>query len=126
MTAQVTEALREALLKVRSYNVDIAAGRINYRPKDHIQVIDAALSAPHAAAAQWRPIETARLDGKPFLARYQWLGEHRFKVIRRSDKGPWWIVDGTSRVVGDVNDPVQFTHWQPIPSPPADYAGRKS
>jgi hypothetical protein len=36
-------ALEVALEKVRSYNVDIAAGRINYRPHDHIQVIDEAL-----------------------------------------------------------------------------------
>ena len=38
------EALEAALRKVRSYSVDIEAGRINYRPKDHIQVIDAALA----------------------------------------------------------------------------------
>ncbi len=38
------EQLRAALKKVRSYNVDIAAGRINYRPQDHLAVIDAALS----------------------------------------------------------------------------------
>jgi len=36
--------LEAALRKVRSYNVGIAAGRINYRPEDHIAVIDAALS----------------------------------------------------------------------------------
>jgi hypothetical protein len=35
--------MRTALLKVRSYNLDIEAGRINYRPRDHIQVIDEAL-----------------------------------------------------------------------------------
>lgn len=38
------EAMVKALEKVRSYNVDIAAGRINYRPHDHIQVIDEALA----------------------------------------------------------------------------------
>lgn len=38
------EKLETALRKVRSYNADIAAGRINYRPEDHIAVIDAALS----------------------------------------------------------------------------------
>jgi hypothetical protein len=32
-----------ALLKLRSYNQDIATGRINYRPEDHIAVIDEAL-----------------------------------------------------------------------------------
>lgn len=33
-----------ALEKVRSYNVDIHAGRINFRPLDHIAVIDRALA----------------------------------------------------------------------------------
>ena len=37
------EELEAALLKVRSYNEDIHRGRINYRPLDHIQVIDAVL-----------------------------------------------------------------------------------
>lgn len=35
--------LVRALVKVRSYNIDIDAGRINYRAKDHIQVIDEVL-----------------------------------------------------------------------------------
>jgi hypothetical protein len=39
------DALVKALQKVRSYNVDIDAGRINYRPRDHIQVIDEALAS---------------------------------------------------------------------------------
>lgn len=38
------DALVKALEKVRSYNVDIAAERINYRPHDHIQIIDEALA----------------------------------------------------------------------------------
>jgi LmbE family N-acetylglucosaminyl deacetylase len=43
--SQQIDALVKAMEKVRSYNVDIAAGRINYRPHDHIQVIDEALAA---------------------------------------------------------------------------------
>jgi hypothetical protein len=43
MVARIAE-LEAALHKVRSYNADIAAGRINYRPEDHIAVIDAALT----------------------------------------------------------------------------------
>lgn len=39
------DALVKALNKVRSYNADIAAGLINYRPHDHIQVIDEALAS---------------------------------------------------------------------------------
>lgn len=39
------ERLQKALLKVRSYNSDILAERMNYRPLDHIQVIDDAFSS---------------------------------------------------------------------------------
>jgi hypothetical protein len=46
-----TETLRRALEKIRSYNVDIAAGRINYRPEDHIEVIDAALATQDQPAS---------------------------------------------------------------------------
>ena len=45
----ITDQLAQALEKVRSYNEDIVAGRINYRPEDHIQVIDAALAAYRAS-----------------------------------------------------------------------------
>lgn len=38
------QSLRNAIEKVRSYNVDIQRGRINYRPEDHIKVLDGALS----------------------------------------------------------------------------------
>jgi hypothetical protein len=38
------KVLVKALEKVRGYNVDIAAERINYRPHDHIQIIDEALA----------------------------------------------------------------------------------
>jgi hypothetical protein len=37
------EELREALEKLELYNRDIAAGRINYRPKDHIAVAESVL-----------------------------------------------------------------------------------
>ena len=45
LTALITRIreLEEALDKLRSYSVDIEAGRINYRPLDHIAVADAAL-----------------------------------------------------------------------------------
>lgn len=42
-------SMKTALEKLRSYNVDIAAGRINLRPQDHIEVIDRALGRPHSA-----------------------------------------------------------------------------
>lgn len=71
---------------------------------------------------KWFSMESAPKDGAPFLARYRWLGEHRFMVIRWKDK--WWLADGSGRVVGDQSgprpDPIEFTHWQPLPSPPAE------
>jgi hypothetical protein len=44
LRAKVDE-LTKALEKLHSYNVDIHTGRINYRPLDHIQVINAALAS---------------------------------------------------------------------------------
>lgn len=44
IAARAFPELVAALEKVRSYNVDIAAGRINYRPHDHIKVIDDAFA----------------------------------------------------------------------------------
>ena len=45
-TAEATiERLTRAIEKVISYNEDIDAGRINYRPKDHIEVLRAALAS---------------------------------------------------------------------------------
>ena len=42
--------LYEALEKLRSYSDAIAAGRINYRPGDHIAVADAALAKARGQA----------------------------------------------------------------------------
>lgn len=36
--------LEAALKKLVSYNEDVAAGKINYRPEDHIEVANAAIS----------------------------------------------------------------------------------
>jgi hypothetical protein len=41
--SQTDMGMREALEKLRAYNEDVLAGRINYRPEDHISVIETAL-----------------------------------------------------------------------------------
>lgn len=49
---QLRQALKEcveALEKLRSYNEDIKAGRINYRAQDHIQVAEAAITQAQEA-----------------------------------------------------------------------------
>lgn len=65
---------------------------------------------------QWQPIETAPLDGRPFVASYKWLGDPHCMIIRRSDRGPWWIMHGTSQCVGDEKGAIRFLRWQPLPS----------
>lgn len=44
--------MREALRTLKSYNKDIRDGKINYRPQDHIQIADAALSGSGEARTQ--------------------------------------------------------------------------
>jgi hypothetical protein len=63
---------------------------------------------------EWQPMATAPHDGTSFIASYQWLGEPRYMVIRRSDQGEWWVMCGMNLVVGDKNSAYRFTHWQPI------------
>lgn len=62
--------LREALEKLKGYNEDIAAGRINYRPEDHISVAEAALSGGPVPPAQKAP----QYDYRLFVS--DWLGKH--------------------------------------------------
>lgn len=70
--------------------------------------------------SKWPSMDSAPIDGSPFIARYQWLGDDRFMIIRRSLEGPWWILDGFSRVVGDERSPVRFTGWASIPLPSSE------
>ncbi|TAA54613.1 hypothetical protein [Shinella sp. JR1-6] len=78
-------------------------------------------------ADDWRPIETAPKDGTAILARYMWLGEHRYLVIRRSQNGPWWLADHDGLIKHDDDKAkpsnYEFTHWCPI-TPPALDGGR--
>lgn len=76
----------------------------------------------------WKPIETAPHD-RPILCRYMWQGLHRYMVIHRHKEGPWWVQDGTSRVVhndaareGSIEQAANLrpTHWKDI-TPPKDH-----
>jgi hypothetical protein len=77
-----------------------------------------------APAEDWRPIDTSPKDGTPILARYMWAGEHRYLVIRRSDKGPWWLADHDGLIKHDDEKAkpsnYDFTHWRPIIPPTLD------
>jgi hypothetical protein len=62
----------KALEKLRGYNVAIAASQINYRPEDHIAVIDAALALEPQAEAPAKdagPSDAEMLDA---IERNQW------------------------------------------------------
>jgi hypothetical protein len=111
---QCQKALSTLPIDALGYGED-DAGRWSLRD-ELLQSIDKALSP--APVSAWQDISTAPLDGKPFLARYQWLGEHRYMIIRRCLEGPWWIRDGSSRTVGGDRDAIQFTDWQPLPAGP--------
>lgn len=49
--------LREALIKLHGYNAAIIRGHINYRPEDHLEVAEKALSA-QPTQSPWRPEES--------------------------------------------------------------------
>jgi hypothetical protein len=117
---QCQKALSTLPIDALGYGED-DAGRWSLRD-ELLQSIDKALST--APVSAWQDISTAPLDGKPFLARYQWLGEHRYMVIRRSLEGPWWIRDGSSQTVGGERDAIQFTDWQPLPAGPIAHKER--
>lgn len=78
----------------------------------------------HPCPGAWQPIETAPKDGTPILARYMWLGEHRYLVIRRSQNGPWWLADHDGLIKHDDDKAkpsnYEFTHWRPITPPALD------
>lgn len=84
-------------------------------------------ASDHPCPGAWQPIETAPQDGTPILARYMWLGEHRYLVIRRSQNGPWWLADHDGLIKHDDDKAksgnYDFTHWSPI-TPPALDGGR--
>jgi hypothetical protein len=59
----------------------------------------------------WQPIETAPKDGSLFLA---WCAsDDHFFIGRWNKKFQCWSADMRLSEVDDV------THWQPLPSPPA-------
>ena len=66
-----------------------------------------------ARFAGWQPIATAPKDGTRFLA---WeAGTQRSAIIWRRSAG--WDTDAF------YMDPVAFTHWMPLPPPPAQEGG---
>lgn len=107
-------------LHVRKDTGQISSISVNYAGAGFAPV------RPEASPAEndWRPVETAPKDGTPILARYMWLGEHRYLVVRRSQNGPWWLADHDGLIKHDDDKAkpsnYEFTHWRPITPPTLD------
>jgi hypothetical protein len=73
------------------------------------------------AEGEWRPISDEAKNGEPILA---WSESHGYAAV------DWWTPTPSQRREGappcgwqelpdgPVHHPDNFTHWQPLPSPP--------
>lgn len=77
--------------------------------------IEAALAK--AKAEEWRPIDTAPRDGLPFLAINKRVNNWYEVVYWDGGRLMWGTNDGL------YYHPNLYTHWRPIPSPPATETG---
>ena len=71
------------------------------------QKAEAAAAAAWNQRSAWQPIETAPRDGTKILAIWPGKGRHRIVWFDRAR----WTDDGDHSL-------IDFTHWQPLPSPP--------
>jgi hypothetical protein len=133
--------LREALLKVRSYNEDIDAGRINYRPRDHIQVIDAALNSHKSEVSDGCnliSINEAAATGVDRIRLDVWANKHDHIQLDILDgrPGPWFkLWSPTNEPIGAKNPQTIFVTmmgdldercWRPYLRPVPDVAAINS
>jgi hypothetical protein len=69
----------------------------------------------------WRPIETAPLDGSPLLVYFPQIGTWRvFWSVNVFEHGSWCVSDNKFEdrpLRGWLTPP---THWMPLPEPPLD------
>ena len=128
MADALAELIEEAAEHVRHAQRCSAGGRgdehCDCGAADYLQRLKAAyragtLRATPDAGDGWRTMESAPRDEKPFLARYQWLGEHRYSVVHWNAKVALWVYDGSGYIVPSQ---ILLTHWRPLPPPPAGTA----
>lgn len=96
----------------------------------------AALSQPPVSPAEqvgWRPIETAPKDGTVFMVTgegYDWPEIVRWEHYDESAKGEtgaegyWSYAEPLLNDVTDYPGDDEWTHWMPLPTPPAEGSGR--
>lgn len=75
----------------------------------------------------WRPMETAPKDGTPLLLAYSGGLGVRYGYWDHIGTADWWVADapherptadGWICPYQDFEDPMEPTHWQPLPLPP--------
>lgn len=77
--------------------------------------LSALAAAGYVVERGWQPIETAPRDGAPIWA---WNGEYCQMEWFASDEWSGWL--HCDPLLSDADpDPVQPTHWRPLPAPPA-------
>ena len=85
----------------------VARGEFALVPRNLLKaLVDAAVLAERKRSA-WQPIETAPRDGTQILAIWPGKGTPRIIWFDRAR----WTDDGDHSL-------IDFTHWQPLPSPP--------
>lgn len=102
------------------------ASRIGFHPHDHEVVAKAAVDARAAVLArmapEWRPIESAPRDGTSILTADSDGGMYVVdwcETLNESAKASghcWWGTEGSGRYGFHTS---AFTHWMPLPAPPA-------
>lgn len=93
--------------------------------------IENALREAHEAGRRegWRPIETAPRDGAHFLARQVVVADEYDEDNRLTRKDvrevyivvAYWVFGGIAQFPwnGGIPSNVTYTHWMPLPPPPA-------
>lgn len=67
--------------------------------------------------SEWRPIESAPMDGTKIDV---WSRDERITDVYWSDIQDWWCVDGMCgpEEPTPLHVAPAITHWQPLPDPP--------
>lgn len=79
-------------------------------------ILSALSAAGYAVERGWQPIETAPKDGRTV---WVWNGEHCQMEWYGSDEWSGWL--HSDPLLSDADpDPVQPTHWRPLPAAPQE------
>lgn len=85
----------------------------------------AELEARIRELTEWRPMETAPMDGSRFVALLRWRGDGPVEERDTREIASWWDEDarpGENDFCDDRGDPIdneyfEFIGWLPLPAP---------